>query len=370
MLTLGAFFHTLDGKIFTIYGDLAVRFYGLTYVIGFSLAWFILWRLAKRGLIAIPADRVPDVMLAVVLGTLLGGRIGYALVYDQSLLGLKFFQIWTGGMASHGGMVGIILACWFSTRWLRTDELNLPPTDAPLDRTGATLHVMDCMGLVAVFGIFLGRIANFVNAELLGAVVVKPSLTGQPAAAPWWTVRFPQELAGWVEPGPPPVREGASHTPDLTVAQMAQLDALVQSVRKPDETWSSALGYIIKHASQYRQQLEPLLSARHPSQLYQAVAEGLLLGVIVWLIWRLPRKPGVIAAWWLIVYGVLRVITEIWRLPDAQFLGADARPLGLSRGQWLSVAMVVVGIATLVWAARRAGPKLGGWGVRRAPSVQ
>ena len=358
MLTIGAFFHTLDGKIFTIYGDLAVRFYGLTYVVGFVLAWFILWRLARRGLIAIPADRVPDFMLAVVLGTLLGGRIGYALVYDQSLLGLKFFQIWHGGMASHGGMLGIIFACWFSTRWLRTEELGLQP---PLDRAGATLHVMDCMGLVSVFGIFLGRIANFVNAELLGRVVIAPSTTGELTPAPWWTVRFPQELSGWVEPGPPAVREMASHTPDLTVGQMAKLDALVQSVRQPEETWASALGYVIKHADRYRDQLEPLVSSRHPSQLYQAVAEGLVLGAIVWLIWRLPRKPGVVAAWWLMVYGALRVVTEVWRLPDAQFVGAAARPLGLSRGQWLSVGMVAIGLVLLIWAARRAGPKLGGW---------
>ncbi|MBX9738178.1 MAG: prolipoprotein diacylglyceryl transferase [Phycisphaerales bacterium] len=393
MLFLAAYFHTLDGKLLTISGDLAVRFYGLTYVVGFVLAWFVLARLAKRGLIAIPAERVPDVMLAVVLGTLLGGRIGYGLVYDQSLIGLKFFQIWHGGMASHGGMVGIIVACWYSTRWLRTDDLVVTPAAASsgppktagagtgessppsssrsespdlappgsLDPTSSTLHVVDCMGLVSVFGIFLGRIANFVNGELLGRVIVEPSKTTQVASAPWWSVRFPQELSGWLEPGKLPNPDPQSHTPALAAEQFARLDALVESVRQPGEKWETSLNYVINHAARYREQLEPLLSARHPSQLYQAFAEGIVLGLFVWIVWRVPQKPGVVAAWWLIVYGALRVVTEIWRLPDAQFIGAAARPLGLSRGQWLSVAMVGVGVAVLIWATRRAAPKLGGW---------
>src|SRR5262249_12119509 len=95
----------------------------------------------------------------------------------------------------------------------------------------------------------------------------------------------------------------------------------------------------------------------------QAVAEGLVLAACVWLIWYKPRKPGVIAAWWLMIYGVLRVATEIWRLPDAQF-GDAGRIYGLSRGQWLSVGMVVIGAGLLIFASRRAANKLGGWGVK------
>lgn len=119
------------------------------------------------------------------------------------------------------------------------------------------------------------------------------------------------------------------------------------------------LDRLVAQAGRYEAELTPLLSARVPSQLIQALAEGPLLFVLLWAVWAKPRKPGVVGATFLMGYGVQRVITEIWRLPDAQF--AVGRPLGLSRGQWLSAAMVAGGVAMLVWALRRPSAKLGGW---------
>lgn len=350
------YFHDLSPILIPISGDFAVRWYGISYVAGFVIAYFVLLTLAKRGRIQIPPRYVADAMMMIVLGTLIGGRLGYALVYDQKLL-YTFtgsFPWWNllainkGGMASHGGMVGIMLGCWRVSRGWKTE------TGEVVGRT-TMLHVMDVMGLVAGFGLLLGRFANFINGELLGKIVSPPGTPG-----PWWSVQFPQELLGWKAPG---VREKATHAPDLSIEQQIQLHDLVRSVQKPGEAWDAALGRIIAHAGDYKQQLIPLLSSRHASQLYQAAAEGLVLGLIVWAIWWKPRKPGVVAAWWFMIYGVLRILTETIRLPDAQF-GDAGRIIGLSRGQWLSVAMVVFGAGLLVYALRRAGPAIGGWGKR------
>jgi phosphatidylglycerol:prolipoprotein diacylglycerol transferase len=106
-------------------------------------------------------------------------------------------------------------------------------------------------------------------------------------------------------------------------------------------------------------ELAPFLAARHPSQLYQAAAEGLVLGGVLWWVWRKPRRVGVVGCWFLITYGVMRIVTEFWRLPDGHL--AVQRVLGLSRGQWLSAVMVVVGAALMWHYARREGERLGGW---------
>ena len=109
----------------------------------------------------------------------------------------------------------------------------------------------------------------------------------------------------------------------------------------------------------YADQLRPLVSARYPSQLLQALAEGIIVGLVLWIIWARPRKPGVIIATFFVLYGMLRILTEFIRLPDAQL--AVQRILGLSRGQWLSIAMIVVGTWLLWYVAHRPAQRLGGW---------
>ncbi len=354
-MTDAAHYHSLS-PIAVDLGFFAVRWYGLSYVLGFVCAYVILRVMAKRGLIAVPPHRVADMMVYIIFGVLIGGRLGYALLgYDPSLLWTfsDSFPYWNllaihkGGMASHGGMIGVLIASWFVSRGFKN-------ADGTIEGRTDWRNVVDMLSLCVPIGFFFGRIANYVNGELLGKVIAPP---GQPG--PWYAVRFPQELLGWSS-----AQSHARHTPDLSDAQHDRLVALVADSMKPSDTWSSALERVVAKAAHYRDQLEPLLAARHPSQLYAALLEGLAVGVTVWIVAARPRKPGVVGGWWLLSYGLARILDEFWRLPDAQF--EVERPLGLSRGQWFSVAMVVAGVAAVVLSSRRNVPVTLGWA---APAI-
>jgi phosphatidylglycerol:prolipoprotein diacylglycerol transferase len=239
-------------------------------------------------------------------------------------------------------MLGVLAACWWIKRTLDRDPEVVPKV--PL------LHVMDLTALVCTPGLFFGRIANFVNGELLGDIVAKP---GEPA--PWWAVKFPQERFG-------------GHEPALDPAQQQRLLELINTYRVGAESDASAYDRVIRllHAggSQARDiaaALDPLLAARHPSQLYQALAEGLFLGLCLLLAWKSPRRPGFIVALFLLIYGALRIVTELYRLPDADL--AVQRIAGLSRGQWLSVVMIAFGLLCL-WISSKQPGRMGGWGRR------
>ena len=343
-----AWLHTLDPFAIRFTHSFGVRWYGLAYLAGFLVGWWLLRVMARKRWILLTPEQVGDTILALVLGVFLGGRIGYALFYQPSLF-VTFSRdppwwgmlaINQGGMASHGGMIGVILACLWSAR-----------------RAGVgTLHLLDAVSLVAPIGLLFGRVANFINGELLGRVVAAP---GEPG--PWWSVRFPQELL-------------TGHRPRLTPDQQAQLLALLD---RTSPGWDQPAGVGVRGALErlidavqhgtpgLAEQLAPLLAARHPSQLYQALAEGPVLLAALWLIWRRPRRPGVIGAWFLMIYGVLRIGTEYWRLPDDGL--AVQRVLGLSRGQWLSAVMIVAGGTVLsVIHGRTIGAPVGGWGPRRS----
>jgi phosphatidylglycerol:prolipoprotein diacylglycerol transferase len=362
MTTLAAWFHTLDPVVVRLWGDLAIRWYGLSYVTGFVVAYLIMRALAKRDLIAIPAHRVGDALLWFVGGVLLGGRLGYALFYDEHfrlLTGFhahfpfwSFLEINKGGMASHGGMVGVIVAGWIVSRGFKE-------TDPATGRTVVVgrcdpRHVFDVLALVCPVGLGLGRVANFVNGELLGKIAAPAGTEG-----PWWSVQYPQELEWFlVDPA-----SGAT-SPDpsrlvQTPEQWGRIVALAREAAPRAATEADAVHGLIARAPQYVERLRPLVSARHASQLYQAAAEGLVLGAVLWLVWMKPRKPGVIGSLFLLVYGVLRILTELIRLPDANL--EHQRILGLSRGQWLSVVMVGVGATMVVVCSRRAVRAIGGW---------
>jgi phosphatidylglycerol:prolipoprotein diacylglycerol transferase len=331
---------------------LGVRWYGLAYAMGFLLGYLALRRLAQLRLVLIPPHRCGDAMLAIIVGVVVGGRLGYVFFYEPSLLwdfsgaapwwGVLAVQ--RGGMASHGGIIGVIIAAWRVSRgW------KLP--DGSIEGRCPPMHAMDVVAALAPIGLFLGRLANFVNGELLGRVVARP---GEPA--PGWAVKFPQEVT-------------SGHESFRTEAQEHALDELVRRQMLPDEPWTHAYERIVDtiqgggaEGKRLAAELGPLLSARYPSQLLQAAAEGLVLGVALWLIWAKPRKPGVVGAWFLIIYGVLRVLTEFVRLPDAHL--QMQRVLGLSRGQWLSVLMVLVGVVALALIRRSNAARIGGWAKR------
>ncbi|MEM8756397.1 MAG: prolipoprotein diacylglyceryl transferase [Planctomycetota bacterium] len=347
MMTLAAWLHDWDPFAFRIAGGFGIGWYGLSYIAGFALAWFAVRWLARRAYTPVPADRAFDVVMLAALGAVIGGRLGYVLLYRPALLveftgsppfwGLPAIN--QGGMASHGGMVGVAIAAVLVSRGFK-DEAGQRVGRLPL------MHVADLFALAAPTGLLLGRLANFVNGELLGRVIARPG-----EAAPWWAVRFPQEIASEHDAG--------LRTPE----QDAALSRLIEDYRLPDQPFGvgldSMLGELRRGSPDVAARLEPLVSARHPSQLYQAAAEGLIVGIVVWCVARKPRLPGVAAAWFLITYGTLRIATEFVRLPDAHL--AVARPLGFSRGQWLSGAMIALGVVLLVVVARRGGARLGGW---------
>ncbi len=337
MTLLAAWFHDLDPFIVRFSGEWGIRWYGVSYLAGFLVAYLTLRGLARRGLAAVPVDRVADAMMWLIGGAVIGGRLLYILVYDRSLLTevTSTFPFWgglainRGGMASHGGIIGVILAAVRISRGWR-----MP--DGTLVGRCSVWHAFDLVALMCPAGLMFGRIANFINGELLGRIHSPPGIPG-----PWWTVQFPSELL--------------EHSPTLTPEQTTRLHALVETVAPGATTGGpramrAGLARLVENAAAFKGQLSDLLSSRHPSQLYQAAAEGLVLGAVLWLVWSIRgARQGVVGAAFLVTYGLLRILTEFWRLPDAQFV-TDGRIYGLSRGQWFSVVMVAAGL--LMLAAR------------------
>jgi phosphatidylglycerol:prolipoprotein diacylglycerol transferase len=243
-------------------GPLAIRWYGLMYVVGFALVWWF----GRSRIKANPngfwkQQDLDDVMFYGILGVILGGRFGYVLFYKFSeyiSVPWKIFYVWEGGMSFHGGMLGVTVAlAWFAHT-----------------RKQHWLDVTDFMVPLVPLGLAAGRVGNFINAELWG----RPTDVA-------WAMIFPQ------------------------------VDRL----------------------------------PRHPSQLYQFALEGLLLFAILWWYSAKPRPRGAVSALFLIGYGVFRFVVEYAREPDS-FLGLLA--MGWSMGQWLSLPMVLVGAAMMVWAYR------------------
>jgi phosphatidylglycerol:prolipoprotein diacylglycerol transferase len=359
--TLAAWLHDLNPVLVRFTDTFAIRYYGLAYAIGFLLGWAWLRFMSRRGMTPLSPQRISDMMVAMVLGVVAGGRIGYVLFYDPSLLTdfNSSFPFWgvlrlnQGGMSSHGGILGVMIATWWVSRGVK-DEQGRVQFRVPW------MHVLDLAAVACTAGLMLGRIANFINGELLGKIVAAP---GEPA--PWWAVKFPQERATY-DPA-----AAVEHAPALSPEQTEQFRNLLDQFRvgmESDQTAYQRVLHVLQsggvEAEAVARQLSPLIAARFPSQLLQAATDGLVLGGILWLIWAKPRRAGVISAWFGIIYGVLRILTEQVRLPDAALQNVKAST-GLSMGQWLSVGMVAIGAAMLAVFIRRPGPVFGGW-LRRA----
>lgn len=247
-----------------------IRYYGLSYLLGFVGAWLLLKVYDQKGKFAIDADARATLMTAIILGVLAGGRVGYMLLYDWNNFisnPLLVFRVDQGGMASHGGFVGIILALlWFSHK-----------------QRCSFLRLSDVIVTVGPLGLLFGRIANFINGELWGRVTTVS-----------WAVIFPDS----------------------------------------PKKYNVAL-----------QTYGP--EPRHPSQLYEAALEGgLMFAYTQWRFWCTRTPAGQIAGEFLIGYGVVRVIGEVFRQPDAELL------FGLSRGQFYSLFMILGG-AFVIYLARK-----------------
>lgn len=292
------YLHDLSPHLLRINDSIAVHWYGLAYVLGFYVTYRIMRWLGERGLSEIRPDQVADyITLVALFGVVLGGRLGYMLLYDFDHFihePWSLFLINQGGMASHGGIAGVAL---FSLWYARRHKISW---------TG----IGDTLVCGAPMGIFFGRIANFINGELFGRVTSVP-----------WAMKFPTELLheDFVHQGGTPVAlpPGVVHSPDIIA--------------------------FYEQTGGGRGELEQILHPRHPSQLYEALGEGLLLsGLLLFLRVRFPRAPhGILTGVFFIVYALVRIGLEGVRQPDS---GSTAI-LGLTKGQFYSVFMILVGLA-------------------------
>lgn len=288
-------FPNLSPEIFVVeFGSFAfaLRWYALAYILGFLLAWAIVAALMRRpalwpaGRAPMPAAAVEGLLSWVIVGVILGGRLGFVMFYQPAYYlahPVEVLYIWQGGMAFHGGLAGAAVAGAIYCR-----RNGIPP-----------LQLGDAMALAAPVGLFLGRIANFINAELWGS----------PSTVPW-AVIFPG-----------------------SAAQSCPWD------------WQGPC-------------------ARHPTQLYEAGLEGLLLGlVLLWLVARRGAllRPGLTTGVFFAGYGLARFVVEFWRMADPQFITPDnpaghvirLGAAGISMGQALSLPLIALGL-WLVWRAQGA----------------
>lgn len=296
--------HDLDPFIWRVGESWGLRWYGMAYLLAFVTGFFLYRRLAQRGFSDLRPDQVGDFIFGgAVFGVVLGGRIGYMLFYNLDAFlsdPLSFFRLNEGGMSAHGGIFGVALySLWFARRH-HVSWLNLG----------------DNIVVVAPLGLLFGRIANFINGELYGRVATVP-----------WAVQFPLELYDRPEMAELALAEARTIHPEWTT-----VDQLIGGV---------------SGSAELREQLAVTLSPRHPSQIYEAALEGLLLFLILWFMrTRLRLRNGVLTGVFFIGYAVFRSFCELFREPDAPLTGV------LTRGQFLSVFLVLVGVGFLV-AARR-----------------
>ncbi|MFY0310344.1 prolipoprotein diacylglyceryl transferase [Leisingera sp. D0M16] len=289
-------FPDLSPEIFSIAigsFEFALRWYALAYIVGIVIAWRLAVAALRRPALW-PASQPPmrpgqveDLLTWIILGVILGGRLGFVLFYQPGYYlanPAEILKIWQGGMAFHGGLIGVVLATL-----IYAARHNIPK-----------LQIADLVAHTVPPGLLLGRLSNFINAELWG----------RPTDLPWG-VAFPGQAA---------------------------------------QDCGQALGE---------------LCARHPSQLYEAILEGLILGaLLLYLAWRRGafHTPGRLLGVFLAGYGLARFIVEFFRQPDAQFV-TPGNPLGLAwhidgigltQGQALSLPMIAIGLYFLIRARQSA----------------
>ena len=254
-MTLAVAFPTIDPVAVEI-GPLSIRWYALSYVVGLLLGWQYVRYLAGRCIDGLTKRHADDLLVWGTVGVVVGGRLGYVLFYQPGFYlsnPAQILQIWQGGMSFHGGALGVIVA---SVVYSRVKKIGL-------------LTIADAICAQVPIGLFLGRIANFINGELFG----RPSDVA-------WAMVFP----------------GGGTLP------------------------------------------------RHPSQLYEAVLEGLILFTLLAAaihVTRIARRSGTVAGMFFAGYGIARIIAELFREPDA-FLGFILP--GITMGQLLSLPMIVLGL--------------------------
>ena len=345
--------HDLSPFIFkfpetSLWGDqFGIRWYGFSYMLGFICAYKIISWLAERQRAGLNYTMVGDFITYAAIGTLVGGRLGYCLFYEPSLFfsfrpTIPFWGVLAvneGGMASHGGIIGIIIACIL---YGKKHGINY-------------VYLLDLAAVTGPLGSLFGRIANYINGELVG----RPADASFPLA-----VKFPNDILNW---------------PNQEFERLNTLAPVVEKIGIETSKWSELLGsfstdglardqvYSALHKVIYeiqngntaaKEAIASVLDPRHPSQLYAAASEGLFTFVILFFLMRKSHKPGFIAGWFIIIYAVMRIANEQFRMPDAHI---GYQLFGLTRGQWLSIAMLIVGIITLLYWTRTQSQTIFGW---------
>ena len=338
-------FPAWDPVLFDIpWSQIDIRWYGMMYVVGFVIGQWILVRLARTHFFPAKPELAADLIFYLVLGVMLGGRTGYALFYQHELLHpLQFLQVWKGGLAFHGGVMGVAVALWLFARRHRL----------------CYCRVADSCALAVTPGILAVRFANFINGELYGRVTEKGvfgamQFPTDPAAArllglsDGWTMRD-RELC-------------------IQVAFHKRAFADVKGLLSPADENGHAIRWDLvepkldwaKVSSLTDASGAPVVPYRHPSQLYEGLGEGLALGLVLFLLYmctrRRPLRSGYYAIAFLLGYAAFRWSLEFVREPDSIFRHGDGDGtvfLGMTMGQTLSLGLVAVAMLMFVLCPRR-----------------
>ena len=301
---LAYYLNDLDPIIFRVYDNIGPRWYGLAYVFAFICGYALLGLLAKRGYADLPASRVGDFITGCALfGVIIGGRLGYVFFYKPEMLRepISILRVWEGGMSSHGGMIGLLLFTLYYAHRHKLSWTNLG----------------DNLVVTAPLGLFFGRCANFINGELYGR-----------AANVSWAMQFPKELLDHPAEA------------DRAIAACAPID--------PSLTTPEAIVGAVHRQPQVKEVLRTILTPRHPSQLYEAFFEGVVLFAILWIVRTRTRQPnGVLTGLFFIFYAIFRIVLEYFREPDAALIA------GFTRGQFFSFFLIAIGLAFIIAAKMR-----------------
>ncbi|MBK1825629.1 prolipoprotein diacylglyceryl transferase [Haloferula rosea] len=328
---LATYVHDLNPVIFRINDAIALRWYGLAYLAAFLVGAYLLNVLSKRKLWVLPPGSAADfIAAAAIFGVFIGGRLGYMLWYYPRAHGwswitedpLLIFKVWEGGMASHGGILGLVVFTWFYARKKKVSWFGLG----------------DGLCVVAPLGVMFGRLANFINGELYGRV----------AEGVAWAMKFPNTLFD------EKMEEFDFRGTALAAAAEADPDLEARFAEWPDLPLGVQFEWM-KEAQRSNpaisEAIAPLLEPRHPSQLYQAALEGLMLFVILWTVRvKFPKAShGLLTGLFFIFYAVFRIIGEAFREPDSKLVLNGM----LTSGQFLSLFMIVGGGVFIAIAVKR-----------------
>ena len=347
--------HDFSPFIFKLTDTFGPRWYGFSYMLGFVCAYFLIMWLVERQQAGLNREQVSDFITYAAFGTMIGGRLGYCVFYDPELLwsiswNLPFWKVLAvneGGMASHGGIIGIVFACWLYGRKYRINWI----------------YLLDLASIVGPIGVLFGRIANFINGELVGRIAPADFKYG---------VRFPTDILNW--PSYEFDRLGTLGsvvekiniinpvTEKITSSKWLELVGSFRSNQESRDQVYNALSNIVNSVQngnvEIKLALGPLLDYRYPSQLFAAATEGIFTFCILFFLARKSRTPGFIAGAFVICYAVVRILNESFRMPDLQI---GFQMLGLTRGQWLSVGMLAVGLVMIFYWSRTQSQIIHGW---------